>query len=351
MVEKILNIGIIGLGKMGMLHLMNSCRFDNVKIVAAADMSKSRLRKAERLGVKDLYSDFHDLLNANGDLDAVIISLPNFLHLESVKLTLESGINVFIEKPLARTTEECKEILHSVRKSGRKLMVGHCLRFLDVVDRMKTIVEKGHIGNLEIMTLESIASGPFSHGVIPKPIPEWWFDSEKVGGGALLDIGYHLIDLFRYFAGDCHLLFAHLGHKYNLPLEDSAIVVIQSRDSLVKGIVHVGWYEQVIFPHNDFRVILHGDYGYLSSEKFAPNNIYTYAIKEGIKNLFRKVAGRKIKPLAYAYYLEGFNRELTHFFNCIENDLEPSVSAIDGLKTVEVIEEAYRQASNSAKSD
>jgi len=346
-----IKIGIIGLGKMGMLHLMNSLRFDNVKVIAAADASKSCLHKAGKLGVVNLYSDFRDLLDAHTDLDAVVISLPNFLHLESVKLALENGLNVFVEKPLARTTEECKEILRSVKKSGRKLMVGHCMRFFDVIEKMKRIVEKGQIGKLEIITLENIANGPFSHGVVPKPVPEWWFDPEKVGGGALLDIGYHSIDLFRFFAGDCHLLSAYLGYKYNLPLEDSAIAIIQSRDSLVKGIVHAGWYEQLFFPNNDLRVILHGDYSYISSEQFAPRNIYAYAIKEGMKNLFRKIAGQKIKPLAYASYLEGFHKELAHFFDCIENDSEPCVSVIDGLKTVEVIEEAYRQAKKSIVSD
>ena len=347
-----LDVGVIGLGKMGMLHMMNCLHNDGVRVKAAADLSKRALNKAKLIGVKNLYTDYHDLLNDfHSSLDAVIISLPNFLHFESIQMALEAGLDVFVEKPLANTTRECSQIVRLVKKSGKKLMIGHCVRFFDAVERMKEIVDKGHIGKLEVVTLESIASGPFSHGVIPKPVPEWWFDPEKVGGGALIDIGYHMIDLFRFFAGDCHLLFCHLGHKYNLPLEDSAIAVIESHDSLVRGIVHAGWYEQIVFPQHDFRVILHGDYGNISTGHFEPNNIYTYAAKEGIKNLFRKIRGKKIKPLAYAYYLEGFNKELKHFFDCIENDLEPSVSAVDGLKTIEVIEEAYRRANNSRKSD
>ena len=344
-------VGVIGLGKMGTVHMMNCLHIDGVKVTAAADLSKKALNKAKSIGVKNLYTDYNDLLNDfHSNLDAVIISLPNFLHFESIQMALEAGLNVFVEKPLANTTKECSQIVRLVKKNGRKLMIGHCMRFFDAVERMKEIVDKGHIGKLEVITLESIASGPFSHGIIPKPVPEWWFDREKVGGGALLDIGYHMIDLFRFFAGDCHLLFSHLGHKYNLPLEDSAIAMIQSHDSLVKGIIHVGWYEQTIFPRRDFRVILHGDYDNISTGHFEPKNIYTYAVKEGIKNLFRKIRGKKIKPLAYSYYLEGFHKELKHFFDCIENDLEPSVSAVDGLKTIEVIEEAYRRANNSRKS-
>lgn len=346
-----LNVGVVGLGKMGKLHMMNCRHIDDVRVIAVADQSRRALAKAKSIGIKNLYTDYRDLLNDfHSSLDAVIISLPNFLHFESIRMTLEAGLDIFIEKPLANTIRECNQIVRLVEKSGRKLMIGHCVRFYDAVERMKEIIDKGHIGKLEVITLESIAAGPFSHGLIPKPVPEWWFDPEKVGGGALLDIGYHMIDLFRFFAGDCHLLFSHLDHKYNLPLEDSAIAIIQSYDSLVKGIVHVGWYEQTIFPQHDFRVILHGDYGNISTEHFEPNNLYIYAVKEGIKNLLRKITRKKIKPLAYAYYLEGFSKELEHFFNCIENDLEPSVSAVDGLKTIEVIEEAYRRATNSRKS-
>jgi predicted dehydrogenase len=201
-----------------------------------------------------------------------------------------------------------------------------------------------------MVTLENIVSGPFSHGDIPQPVPEWWFDPEKVGGGALLDIGYHLIDLYRFFAGDCHLLSSHLKHKFNLPVEDAAIAVLQSDKLPTTGIVHVGWYQQMISSGTDMRVILHGDYAYISSEQFAPSNIYTYAFKEGIKNVFRKIGGRRIRPLTFSHY-DAYDQELAHFFYCLENDLEPSVSAIDGLRTVEVIEEAYRRDKRSPKGE
>jgi myo-inositol 2-dehydrogenase/D-chiro-inositol 1-dehydrogenase len=342
-VKKMLKVGAIGLGKMGLLHTMNCAHIEGVKVVAAADRSERELKKAKSLGVKSLYNDYTELLRDFGSsLDAVLISLPNFLHFESIQLALEAGVNVFVEKPLANTTKECSEIVKLVNKSGRKLMIGHCERFFDSIEKMKENVDKGYLGNLEAVTLESISSGPFSHGIIPKPVPEWWFDKEKVGGGVLIDIGYHLIDLFRFFAGDCRLLSSHLGYKYNLSIEDSAIAVIQSKDSLTKGIVNVGWYEQISFPQNDFRVILHGDYGNISTRDFEPSNIYAHAMKEAVKNLLRKIARKRIKPLAYANYLEGFTKELKHFFNCLENDLEPSVTAVDGLRTIEVIEEAYR---------
>ncbi|MCK4478512.1 Gfo/Idh/MocA family oxidoreductase [Candidatus Bathyarchaeota archaeon] len=338
-----LNVGIIGLGHMGRLHMMNCLHVDGIKVVAAADSSKRALKKAKLVGVKNLYMDYHDLLNDSSNVNAVIISLPNFLHLESVQLALEAGLDIFVEKPLARNVKECRKIVKLVKSSGKKLMVGHCMRFIDAIEKMKVVADKGRIGNLEVVTIEQILSGPFAHGTVPAPVPEWWFDPKKTGGGALLDLGYHLIDLFRFFVGmDGKILFSCFDHKFNLPFEDGAIAILCSSDSSVKGIINVGWYQKSVFPEYNFRAILHGNAGYMSSDDLVPRNIILHAVKEGAKNFLRKVVGKKIRPLSYSYYYESYYKELQHFFECVKNDSEPSVSAMDGLKTIELIEEAYK---------
>ena len=337
-----LKVGVIGLGHMGRLHMMNCLHIDDVKVVAAADSSKRALKKAQSIGVKKLYTDYDSLLNDSLDMNAVIISLPNFLHFESIELALEAGFNVFIEKPMANTVDECRKIVKLVEKSGRKFMVGHCMRFVDAIEKMKDAVDKGRIGRLEVVTTESIQNGPLSHGLIPKPVSDWWFDPKKSGGGALLDLGYHLIDLFRCFAGDSKVLFSCLDHKFNLPVEDGATVMLASSNPSVRGIINVGWYQKLVFPKFNFRLILHGNAGYMSSDDLVPRNIYLHAVKEGTKNFFRKIIGKKIRPLSWTYWYESYYKELKHFFDCVKQDLDPSISASDGLKTVELIEEAYK---------
>lgn len=339
-----LKVGVIGLGRMGMLHLMNSLHMEDVKVVAAADASKKALKKAKLAGVERVYADYHELLSHSSDVDVVTISLPNFLHFESVKLALEAGVNVFMEKPMANTVEECTEIVNLVKKSGRKFTIGHSVRFIPVIEKMKELLDKGVIGNMEVATIEEVINGPFTHPRFPIPVSDWWFDPKKSGGGALLDIGYHMIDLFRYFAGDSRVVFSYLNFKMSLPVEDGAIVVLRSSDSSRKGIINVGWYQQTIFPKFNFRAILHGSTGYLSSDDFVPRNLYTYAVKEGTKNLLRRIVGKKIRPLAYTYYYESYYKELAHFFNCIRKDSDPLVSAVDGLETVRLIREAYAKS-------
>ena len=341
-----LKVGIVGLGKMGRLHMSNCLHIDGVEIVAAADRSKKALGRAESVGIRNLYTDYHELLKANHDLDAVIIALPNFLHFESVRSALEAGVDVFVEKPLARNVDEGRRIVKLWESSGRKLMVGHCMRFLEAVEEMKATAEKGYIGSVEVATIEEVINGPFAHGVIPQPVADWWFDPEKAGGGALLDIGYHMIDLFRFFTGDSRVIFSSLDHKLNLPIEDGAILILQSSNSRAKGIINIGWYQKTVFPNYNFRVILHGNSGYLSSDDLVPKSLYLHAAKEGTKNLLRKVIGRKIRPLSYTYYYEAFYKELKYFFHCLKEDLEPSISALDGLRTIQLIEEAYSKASS-----
>lgn len=338
-----INVGVIGLGRMGMLHLMNCLHIDDVKVLAASDPSKKALNRAKSAGVDKLYTDYHDLLNHSSSIDAVVISLPNFLHFESIQLALENGLNVFTEKPMANTVRECREIVKSVEKSDGKFMVGHCMRFKDAVEKMKENLDKGFIGNLEVITLEEIINGPFAHPRVPAPVADWWFDPKKSGGGALLDLGYHLIDLFLFFIEeDCEVIFSCLDHKFNLPVEDGAIVILRSSNSSAKGIINVGWYQKAVFPQFDFHIFLHGNAGYMSSDDFVPRNLYFHAVKEGTKNLFRRLIGKKIRPLSYTYHYESFYKELKHFFDCIKYDLNPAISANDGLKTIELIEKAYK---------
>jgi len=345
-----IDVGVIGLGRQGLLHLMSCNKIEGVTVVAASDSSKNALKKAKALGVEMLYDDYHELLNHSSGMDAVVISLPNFLHLDCVKLALEQGLHIFIEKPLARNVKECNEIVDLVAKTGKKLQVGNNLRFDIGMRKLKEKSDSGSIGGLEVVTCEEIINGPFSHPRNPAPVADWWFDPEKAGGGVLLDIGCHLIDAFRFLVGEeCTVEFSALEHKFNLPIEDAAIVMLRSLTSSVRGIINVGWYQKTTYPHFDFNVTLHGSAGYVSYTDFGPKSLYSHAVKEGTKNILRRLVGRKIRPMSYTYYYEAFYDELESFFGCINADSTPLVTATDGLRTLELIEGAYKHSNSVVK--
>jgi len=137
-----LNVGVVGLGNMGRLHMMNCLHIDDVRVVAAADSSKRALNKARSVGVKNLYTDYHSLLNDfHGNMDAVIISLPNFLHFESIELALEAGLI------------EPRDDEYMVTERGREFLKG----FRDYIEHEKEIRGQVEDANNKKMKLEKCA--------------------------------------------------------------------------------------------------------------------------------------------------------------------------------------------------
>jgi len=336
-----LNVGVLGLGKMGKLHLLNCNFIEGVKVTAVADASEKNLNWARTHGIKDLYTDFTELIEKS-EIDAVIITLPHFLHAKSGILAAENGINIFMEKPLANTVAEGQMIIDAVKKNNVKCMIGCNCRFIDSIERLKVMYENGLLGDVEIATLDNIGNGPFSPFLEPTPVPDWYFNPNEAGGGALLDLGYHMIDLFQYFFEDVELEYAQLGNRYNLPYEDSATLILKSNKTSTRGIVNLGWFSRSVFPKFDFRVMLHGTADYASTDDFMPN-IYLNAAKEGLRNIWRKAIQAKIKPLAYTYYYHSYFKELNHFFDCVEKNGELKITLEEASNTLKIIEEGYKR--------
>ena len=130
-------------------------------------------------------------------------------------------------------------------------------------------------------------------------------------------LGYHAIDLFNWLFSDCRILFSDLGFRFNMELEDSAIVILRSKNLGTKGVINVGWFSGSNFPRYDFRTILHGTAGYISSDEFLPKNIYTYAAKVAMRNVMKKCMGKRIDRNIYTYYGISHIESLKNFINCI----------------------------------
>jgi len=311
-----------------------------VKVVAVADKNKGNRKDAEKYHV-ETYDDYTKLVDSE-ELDAVIISLPNFLKRESIFYASEKDFAIFVDKPLARNLAEAQEIVRKVRAENIRLMVGVNYRYFDSVQKVKEILDEGRVGDVVIATSELIMDGPFSHPLVPKPVPGWWFDKEKAGGGALLDLGYHLIDVFNWMFGDLEMEFSTLDYRFGLPIEDGATVVLRSLKTGVRFIVNAGWFSKMIFPNFNFRINLHGTVGYVSTDQFAPRNLYFHAIKEGALNLLRRAVRRKIRYLSYTYYYASFAEVLEQFLESIRNDVQFPVLLEEQLAVMKTIDNIYR---------
>jgi predicted dehydrogenase len=336
-----LRVGVIGLGKMGKLHFFNTLHIDDVELVAAADKSRSNRELAERYHVKT-YDDYRKLIDSE-KLDAAIVSLPNFLKSEAIAYASENDIDILVDKPLARNLVEARKITQKVQAENVRLMVGVNYRYFDSVQEVKKLVDEGRVGDVVLATSELIMDGPFSHPLVPKPVPDWWFDKEASGGGALLDLGYHLIDILTWMLGDLNVEFSALGHRFGLPLEDSAVVVLKGPKTNVRCIVNVGWFSKMVFPDFNFRVNLHGTVGYASTDRFAPRNLRFHAVKEAASNSMRRIVGRQVHLLSYTYYYHSFFEILRRFCEALEKDEEFPVRLEEQLQVISAIDDVYQK--------
>lgn len=333
-------VGIIGLGHMGQLHMLNALRVDDVQVVAGADKSERNRKWAERYNIKT-YDDYTELIDSE-QLDAAIISLPNFLKKESVSYAAEKGVSIFLDKPIARNLGEAQAIVKKVQRENVRMLVGANYRYFPCVQKLKNRVDRGEIGEPLIATSELVLNGPISHALVPTPIPEWWLNKDLAGGGALLDLGYHLIDLLSWLLGDFDVSFSLLENKLHLPVEDAGTVVLKAKHCEATGIVNVGWFSKTIFPEFNFRINTHGTVGFDSTDRYLPANSKVNAVKEGVLNILRRATGGKPNFLSYTYYYASFYNILNLFFDAIKNGGELPISLDEELSVMQVIDAAYR---------
>lgn len=322
-------LGLIGLGSMGKIHLNTCLHLRNAELISVADSSRKELQFAKKVGVKNTQEDYSKLLN-DSDIDAVIISVPNYLHCECARRAAEAGKDIFLEKPLARNVTEGEEILSCVRRAGVKLMIGYPSRFNDPLTRLKDMLQNGVLGDIQVAVGTNISTGPFSpRGEMgrPAPVPEWWFNKELTGGGAILDLGAHIISLFRWYFGDVSDVKSYLGHRFNMDFEDYAVCLLKFKDGPT-ATVNVGWFSK----EARVSVELYGTVKHVSVVHSYPR---TRAI---IADDIRRKIGKTERSL------ERYYKELQYFVECISSDTQPSPSGEEGLLDLKIISMAYKNS-------
>jgi|YelNatPaOPRAMG01_1025707.scaffolds.fasta_scaffold09568_1 predicted dehydrogenase len=323
MLKKV-KLGIIGLGYIGQIHFKHSLALPNAEVIAVADISAKALSKARKTGIKHIYTDYESLLQ-RPDIDAVVIGLPTHLHLQCAEKAAEAHKHIFLEKPIARNVPEARKILTAARKYNVKLMVGYPLRFNDDFKQARKEIQAGFLGDVESAHATYISSGPFFHraeGYSPVPVPEWWFDESLTGGGVLIDLGSHIINLLRWYFGEVTNIKGYFGHRFNLSFEDSAICIVKF-NSGTTAVMNVGWYSQ------SYTLTLN----LLGTVRSA-----TIEHKPGSPIL----TAIQLLSTGNSKFYKPHMQELQHFLSCIIKDIPPSPSGEDGLKDLEVIEKAYK---------
>ncbi|HEX6985693.1 MAG TPA: Gfo/Idh/MocA family oxidoreductase [Planctomycetaceae bacterium] len=187
-----MRLGFAGVGWIGLNRLQAAAGLEFVTPAALFDPSDHAVAKArESAPDAAVAGSFAELLDR--DLDGVVIATPSALHAEQSIAALRRGIAVFCQKPLARTEEETRAVVEAARDADRLLMTDLSYRYIRGVDRMREAIRGGELGTPYAIDLTfHNAYGP------DKP---WFFDYAKSGGGCLIDLGTHLVDMAIHLAG------------------------------------------------------------------------------------------------------------------------------------------------------
>ena len=196
MATKKLRIGVIGSGGIAQnAHLPGYAAIpDMCEVVALADIDPvAGKTAAEKFNVKNVFEDYRTLLEMD-EIDAVSVCTPNYVHMEPAVLALQAGKHVLCEKPIAMNAGEARKMVDAARSAGKKLQVGYNTRFAPSSQILKSYIDAGELGDIYYARAQALRR---------RGIPGWgvFIDKSKQGGGPLIDIGVHILDLTLWLMG------------------------------------------------------------------------------------------------------------------------------------------------------
>ncbi|MEM2050704.1 MAG: Gfo/Idh/MocA family oxidoreductase [Thermoproteota archaeon] len=337
--SKEVRVGIIGSGGIARVHASAYSKIGFVKIVAVSDIVRERAESLARGFNAKAYGSYEAMLREN-DLDLISVCTPPFTHRDIVMDVFKSNVNVFCEKPLALNSREAKEMVDEARKRGLYFGVDFQNRFLPQHVKAKELLNEGAIGRL--IQARFRVGYDILEAVPPSaPMREWLFNREKSGGGVLMDIGSHWIDLLRMFVGsEARSVSAEISSNIEgIGVEDNAMVLILFENS-VHALVDVSWTQQ----NEQWPVELYGDQGTVLCN-LGENKIVLYTRNRRYSEDGRV---RMITP-PLPEIGEPHEYLIRMFVNSIVAGGKPPVSGYDGYRAQEVIDAAYRSANEKMK--
>lgn len=331
-------VGIIGLGKMGILHTAQLKTIKDAEIVAVADAEK-RLSQYSRSINPDIrfFSNAEKMLDSV-PMDAVYICTPAFTHFELSKLCSKYNVHQFIEKPLAESLEPAKKII-KLKKSPETIMAtGYSFAFHPVFQKAKELLEKNILGKVFRFSSSTFLS------VVLKKQSGWLYEKEKSGGGIVINSASHLIHLLWWYFGPVKSIFSKTQKVYS-DVEDCAYVCFEFKNGVL-GMMDASWSIPG-FRLQEINITFEGRNGKMEVTNDMLK-IYlkkpSKEFKEGWTTLHKIDLGDSAD-----FFLgsEEFNIEDKHFVECCLRKKPPLVSGHDGYEVQRVIEAIYSSAEKS----
>lgn len=327
---KKVRVGVIGCGAIAEhAHLAGySLIPDQVEIVALADPLQERLdAMAAKYNVSNLYRDYNELL-ARPDIDAVSICTPNYLHAPLAIAAARAGKHVLGEKPMALTLEEADQMAKAAQEAGVILMIGFTHRYYNFNQKAQQMVKDGSIGKPYVIRVRFAHDGPYNSWSAKT---DWFFNPVQAGGGALLDMGIHAIDICSYYLGEIKSVSAEMATLGKpIQVEDTAILTLTFANGAV-GYIEVGWSSQA----GPLGLEIFGSEGTLVVDYSTPIRLYS------------KKTGEWSQPEGLSG--GGWDAEMAHFIDCVRTGKRPLTTEVEGKQALRVALAAYESSKKGCK--
>ncbi len=313
-----IKIGIVGLGRIGKVHLFNIQQLiSGASVIAACSRSEKSLEYAKKHSVKGLFTSFDDMLSEGG-IDAVIIASPTALHFEHLKLAIAAGKHIFCEKPIDLSIENVKEIKSLLDATPVKFMVGFNRRYDPNVLKIKKELNEGRLGAPQSVKIISRDPGP--------PPMEYI----KTSGGLFLDMAIHDFDLARYLMNsEITEVYSTASIFGDLPLEtvedvDTAVTILKFKN---KGFATIENSRNSTYGY-DQHIEVFGEKGLLSAQNKSDDSVY-FANNSGF---------HRPKPVGFFIerYKESYLNILDSFVQCLEQNKDLELTFQDGLQSLAI---------------
>jgi len=185
-------IGVLGAGSISDYHI-TGLQAAGAEVVALFSRTEAKAdAQAARHGIPQVYTDPRALL-ARDDIDAVIIATPDFTHVEMALAAVAAAKPMLLQKPMARTAAECRQIIAAAQAGNVPLYVGFMHRYFGEIKALQRLLTEGALGHLTLVRQRNATAGA--------TWADWFYRKELVGGGAVMQIGIHGIDLLQHIFG------------------------------------------------------------------------------------------------------------------------------------------------------
>jgi UDP-N-acetylglucosamine 3-dehydrogenase len=323
-----LRLGLVGAGPVAQRYHVRAIRgVPEVHPEIVVDLDESRARQfAARQGFPRYSARLQDMF---GSVELAVVALPNGVHASVSCELLANGIHVLCEKPMARTAAECRVMIDAAERGGALLCIGHNRRFRTNAMLAKRLMDKGIVGEVTSIQAEEGSTSDWDRSPV-------YFDPAQSGGGALIDVGIHSIDLIRWLAGEFEDV-KYNGNSTATRVESDAEIQFRLKNGAEGTLV-------ASRTHNlQQRLLIEGTEGFIEVGLWSDH----LRIRHNNGKAFQKL------PYLNAWVSHrppqdpSFVLQLTNFVNAIRGAEKLLVDGYEGMANVDVVTRAYGHATST----